>query len=503
MRTSPTTLLFSSFLLLSSTVIACNTTEECNEGFYCVEMSQKCLPIGGCSNLLDCSNPANQPYGVNLCIGSLECQDNKCIMNCGGGIDEPDSALQEKNDNGINDSTSDPDPIPLDVPTTSFCQSNDECGNGEFCTLAGLCLVIGGCALDKDCFNDDNQPFPVALCFGDLQCQEGTCAMNCGVQPGPTVPGGDNGLSWGCAADSDCLEAEYCARGKCLVNGMCTSDSDCLNPKHIFADTMCIGYLECGNDGFCRRNCGMPCKDEKKEVQCTISACDTKIACPDAVSCVPDYCDECNAINFDAAGSVITDCTANTRDAKNSTGYAPCNSDSDCFTKQIDRSSSLDKNGWFCAQGVCMDMGSCVSDSDCNNPMNVFDDIRCSGFISCGDDGMCTRVCGESCKDGSKQIECPFDPCNRKDFCIDAVSCRANRCGGKCEAMYYNAAGEIIDECESVEADATVNDATDSTKTNPVLDDTKAEPIANDSSAMAVSVSITAVVSSLLLAFIN
>jgi len=353
--------------------------------------------------------------------------------------------------------------------------------------------------------------------------------MNCGLAPIPSD-------TWGCSTDFDCLETEYCAQGTCLTNGMCQSDSDCMNPNHIFADVYCVGYLECGDDGFCKRNCGEQCKNGQQEKQCTVTGCDTKIYCPGAVSCVPDYCNDCKAIYFDAAGSVVSECniennevdkittepsdgafftidaaedesTGNDIAALKEPSPTTCTSDKDCISAKIGRSTPLDRNGSYCAQGVCMDMGSCISDSDCHNPINVFDDLRCIGFLTCGDDGMCTRVCGEPCKDGSKQINCFINPCDTKQYCSGAVSCQANYCGETCEAVYYNAAGEVITDCEYAKDEPFVSRVgpSNTTSEEKEVDMDDSESLATESGAMkyfTFYVSTIYITSSLSLAFI-
>lgn len=68
-----------------------------------------------------------------------------------------------------------------------------------------------------------------------------------------------------------------------------------------------------------------------------------------------------------------------------------CTDDADC---------AADGNDRYCAQGagVCLEEGSCRSDSDCTNPSNVvFSDKRCMGYLHCvPETETCDRVCGEA-----------------------------------------------------------------------------------------------------------
>ena len=70
-----------------STFESCSTTADCNEGnsigTYCADIVEKCLPIGFCSKVFDCNNLDNQPYALAMCMGTLEYQQGRCVMNCG------------------------------------------------------------------------------------------------------------------------------------------------------------------------------------------------------------------------------------------------------------------------------------------------------------------------------------------------------------------------------------------------------------------------------------
>merc|ERR1712093_179231 len=118
-----------------------------------------------------------------------------------------------------------------------------------------------------------------------------------------------------CSTDADCISAaspsdRYCAQGVCMDAGSCASDSDCVNPMHLFDDKRCMGYLTCTEEGLCDRVCGEMCKNGSPGTGCpSPTGCDSRIRCMGAVSCVPDSCNECEAVYYDAAGSAITDCT--------------------------------------------------------------------------------------------------------------------------------------------------------------------------------------------------
>ena len=184
--------------------------------------------------------------------------------------------------------------------------------------MNGVCIPMGGCYVDPDCENSNNE-YAVIACVGTVSCGylkhcKKTCTGTDEAEDGGAVsdPSWDE---WGCTSNSDCLDdTEYCAQGTCMTNGQCNDDSDCWNPNHTgYADLRCSGYQYCNIDGYCTRNCGVQCNTDyyENEVgsECTATGCDRRSSCEGAVSCFPDRCsDDCAGIYYDAAGSVITDC---------------------------------------------------------------------------------------------------------------------------------------------------------------------------------------------------
>jgi len=116
----------------------------------------------------------------------------------------------------------------------------------------------------------------------------------------------------GCEADTDCeADKEYCGQGTCISKGMCIVDEDCMNTANApYADKKCRGYKFCNEFKECDRMCGEPCPGGTgaEETECTVTGCDTKILCPNSVSCTPDYCQDCKGMYFDPLGMVIDGC---------------------------------------------------------------------------------------------------------------------------------------------------------------------------------------------------
>jgi len=132
-----------------------------------------------------------------------------------------------------------------------------------------------------------------------------------GVDP-PIDPGFGVDPPQGCESDTDCeLDKEYCGQGTCISKGMCIVDEDCMNTANApYADKKCRGYKFCNEFKECDRMCGEPCPGGTgaEETECTVTGCDTKILCPNSVSCTPDYCQDCKGMYFDPLGMVIDGC---------------------------------------------------------------------------------------------------------------------------------------------------------------------------------------------------
>merc|ERR1711992_528492 len=78
------------------------------------------------------------------------------------------------------------------------------------------------------------------------------------------------------------------------------------------------------------------------------------------------------------------------------------------------------------------------------------------GYLTCTEEGLCDRICGDQCKDGSVPADCPIDPCSNRKLCPGAVSCSPDICGGTCKAVYFGADGSVLDNCEFVEDDQSI-----------------------------------------------
>jgi hypothetical protein len=393
-----------------------------------------------------------------------------------------------------------------DVATTAatlLCNSTNDCGGSSYCA-SGICLEASRCTVREDCFNQDNT-FDSLACEGIVDCTEdGGCACDisanmtgmelcsqleilpCYVEMCENAIQCHNDNFEGCHAtffdqagnqackdksqeyanesapicsiDSDCNDTEYCAGGFCLEISTCNQRLDCHNPANFpYAALACVGYPKC-LEGQCLMECGDSfCPDGIQEVQCDPLPCNTE-DCPDAVSCHNENCGQCQAIFFDAAGKQVCTSTTdlngnNTSNTTSTLGdsihFLPCTQDDDCLVASSER--SIDKD-FFCGGGLCLEKGTCRSDSDCDNPQNEYDNVYCVGYNTC-DNGVCTRVCGMPCSDGSLEQVCEPNPCDIDSHCPGSVSCRNDACNG-CSAIFYDAAGHEINSCQTT-ADTT------------------------------------------------
>lgn len=225
---------------------------------------------------------------------------------------------------------------------------------------AGTCAAPGTCSTDNDCVNPSNH-YEIIECAGPILCDQGQCTrdcstgsmckegvnvVNCFVDPCTVTGcaesaeciadycGGCNALHFDaagnvlaecddpftipetCTQDNDCddgsgrLPTHFCSAGSCKPFGECSTTSDCLNPSNDVGFISCTGFQRCTSNGQCEHVCS---NDEHCcfiPVECTA---EEKEACPDAVMCVKDNCNDsgnhCGTWNgnfyFDSAGNSI------------------------------------------------------------------------------------------------------------------------------------------------------------------------------------------------------
>ena len=67
------------------------------------------------------------------------------------------------------------------IPEIESCTTDRGCSDDTtYCSLYGVCAPFGGCYFDADCALENNRPYPIVLCVGELKCSnEGQCMMEC------------------------------------------------------------------------------------------------------------------------------------------------------------------------------------------------------------------------------------------------------------------------------------------------------------------------------------
>jgi len=491
--------------------VTCETSGECPEESYCAT-GGVCLAVGKCDEVVDCDNPSNSPYPVALCIGTTICQQGSCGVDCSqapperepaetpavkckksadcpggrdsdycatngfcepiGGCSIPDDCFNKDNIFPIpacmggmmcNDRLCEMD-CSGGSDAIFMCKTSDDCFEPEsYCNTFGNCRKHGSCDIADDCVIFDNT-FPMIECVGRQYCENFSCGIACGEVPIDKSP------AITCGTSLDCDLDEYCAgNGLCLPPGACDRDADCSNVENSFMSIGCVGTTTCESE-MCAKSCDeaetetqlcMTSDDCGMEEYCTGNGiclpngtCDQVEDCSNqenlfmAVTCVGTLSCDAGWCSKTCDSTPVVDETAD-NESPVIVDLSSCASDSDC----VGLASTRSINDWYCAQGVCMHHGSCQSDTDCFNPSNSnWADKKCFGYLHCTEDGFCDRVCGEDCKNGSIAANCIANPCDVEPMCEEAVSCETSTCDGECKALFFGAAGEVV-ECGNMDAD--------------------------------------------------
>jgi len=190
------------------------------------------------------------------------------------------------------------------------CESSDDCGKGQFCSL-GQCRLAPKCGLG-DCGvlpPVAARPCPDGSFAGAPSCEfdedAGECQFEFSECPG-------------CESSDDCGEDQFCSRGACRKKGTCSDLVDCQNPNNRFPRKKCIGYLLC-DKGTCDIECGSRCPPQPQVIALPakpgphiekLSIADPKscqspcsrASCIGPSTCVDDFC-KCDAVFIDPAGN--------------------------------------------------------------------------------------------------------------------------------------------------------------------------------------------------------
>ena len=364
------------------TTAACETSSDCAASQYCQQ--GVCAEMGQCFSHADCFNPENV-YATIFCVGPLSCFDNGF---CGITCDESSCPANA-----------------TDVSTECSSVPCDELDESMFANATTTCVnyTCGDC----ESFIFDPSGFAIYQ-LGISNTTE-------------------------CVTSADCDTAQYCQQGVCAEAGECSTDADCFNPENIFATIACVGPLSCSDDGQCGRTCSdSDCPSNAADIstECSILPCDSmaELCAEGYTSCVDYSCGDCKSFAFDPSGSSV--CQVESQASSTRT----CESSSDCIDSQ------------YCQQGICAEMGHCLSDADCFNMDNQYAVILCIGPLSCNSDNQCGVTCSDSnCPADTPEVQCLVSPCSVvESSCSDEVSsCVDNYCGD-CIAYAFDKAGNRV-----------------------------------------------------------
>jgi len=391
-------LTFTTTLVASQDADSCDTSADCPEtdNTYCNASLKKCIAVGDCVELSDCNDLTNSPYTLTKCMGTIFC-DKTCQMDCSTmGSGATKAPAKDAASASVSTTREGEDESVISRDTSAPCPDNT-----YYNASLKKCIAVGGCFEVADCNLGANQGYAIAPCFGSLECNDRVCAMNCS--------GGSDALQ-SCKTSKDCRSlGEYCTTEEtCRPGGVCFADADCSLPDNQFMAIECVGTV---GRFFCENyQCGKECG----------TFTDKPVA---AVPSIPEF--ETTKEDGSPVSILVTQCKM----------------DSDCMssTTSTTRAAVLDS---YCADGVCTKHGNCFTDGDCINPSNVlFEDKKCMGYLHCTEMGMCDRVCGDDCKNGSRMANCFVNPCDSQPLCEGAVSCAMTTCDGECNALYYTADG--------------------------------------------------------------
>ncbi|MBN2498026.1 MAG: hypothetical protein JXR96_25770 [Deltaproteobacteria bacterium] len=312
--------------------------------------------------------------------------------------------------------SSEPDMVRILV--RSRCQTDNDCDDGEACTLDSCQLA--GCT--HEAVADGTR-------CGELGCQ--------GIRLGyPTCLVGE---CTGFELVEDCDDGNACTTDDCSPSG-CTrtnntdpcDDEDPCTMEDRCAGGICLGVAEdADHDGFVDENCGgRDCDDADPDVNPSVFEGPW-----DGAPCDDDKDNDCDGTTDSGPGCTPCD------QAEDCDDHNPCNGLETCNDGSCAPGEPLDCNdGQFCnGPESCDPQLGCVSPGD---PCPRTDCNHCDEDLD-----LCFDPAGEPCGDGSQTA------CDRPDSCDGAGNCLANHepQGTDCDDQLFcngadvcNAAGECV-----------------------------------------------------------
>ena len=256
--------------------------------------------------------------------------------------------------------------------------SNDDCNDGEICTLAGECTEPDGtCQTDRDCLTGNvcKEDVCVPGCGTDEECEDG---FYCDVDAKTCAEG--------CRDSTECLTGEVCTAGACACN-----ETSCPEGKVCLADT---------------GHCGAPTSCD--QIDCGTQSCDpTTLTCIDG--CTADSCAESEVCNTQTGLCEINNCIGEDPNQCAGNAQRPVWDPVKCFCAECLSDSDCDSG----AGETCNSGGACVP------PCQTVCDPGTSG--TCG--GTTPYCISECCVECVGAADCAAGQLCLDGTCGDAPNC--------------------------------------------------------------------------------
>lgn len=295
------------------------------------------------------------------------------------------------------------------------------CAEGFEGNPYNLCRSLG-CRIDREC--DSNQACVNGNCFNpcllndpcgiNAECHASGNRAQCRCLPGFRGNPYERCSIIGCRTNSDCPSEKACENQQCvdpcLYSNPCSPRAECRAQNHLAICRCPVGYM------------GNPYIDCRPEI---VPECTFDTDCPSKLACINNKC---------ANPCLILE---------------PCDRPSRCEvtpTAPVRTMICICPEGYISSgSGTCkptktvMDVGGCISDTDCPASRSCIDGI-CRDPCNCGINAECRikdhkPVC--SCKqgyEGNAQIECIRIGCRADDECSPQHSCINRQCVAACSA---------------------------------------------------------------------
>lgn len=306
--------------------IVCEKDTDCKEGFYCENQECKtknydCTENKDCFNGYECKDnkcqliedtcntvdDCNGPLTIKCASAHWECQENKCVQECG-------NAQCEK----AEDCPGEPY---IDCQGAHWiCKENacvaecgsDKCGNGTCDTELGE--NYDNCPADcrDDHCDDGTEPLcdmmPPNCGEGQILAYRNNCYAcvnpnTCDPMPEACRTNDDCGEGFICTEEGICkaIEPECRVDTDCDDGNLCTNDA-CNNGVCAYRNTTCPQGMECNpntgqceggepvcGDGVCEGYETLTCPEDCQQVDCRNDS-----DCPDGQACVQNVCQAVN-----------------------------------------------------------------------------------------------------------------------------------------------------------------------------------------------------------------